>query len=38
MAKKKKKIKNLGTKIIVWIMLLVMVGSMIASLAIYFVG
>ena len=38
MAKKKKKIKNLGTKIIVWIMLLLMVGSMIASLAIYFVG
>ena len=39
MAKKnKKKIKNLGTKIMVWIMLLTMIGSMIASLAIYFVG
>ena len=39
MAKKsKKKIKNLGAKIMVWIMLLIMVGSMIASLAIYFIG
>ena len=38
MAKKKKKIKNLGTKILVWIMLITMILSMIASLAIYFVG
>jgi len=38
MAKKRKKIKNLGCKIVVWLMLLIMVGSMIASLAIYFVG
>lgn len=38
MAKKKKKINNLGAKIVVWLMLLIMVGSMIASLAIYFVG
>ena len=35
---KKKKIKNLGSKIWVWIMLLIMVGSLIASLAIYLVG
>ena len=38
MAKKRKKIKNLGTKILVWIMLITMVLSMVASLAIYFVG
>ena len=38
MAKKKKKIKNLGSKIMVWIMLLIMVGSLIASLAIYLIG
>ncbi len=38
MAKKKKKIKNLGTKILVWIMLITMILSMVASLAIYFVG
>lgn len=38
MAKKKKKIKNLGTKILVWIMLITMVLSMVASLAIYFIG
>lgn len=38
MAKKKKKIKNLGTKILVWIMLISMILSMVASLAIYFVG
>lgn len=38
MTKKKKKIKNLGTKILVWIMLITMVLSMVASLAIYFVG
>ena len=38
MAKKKKKIKILGTKILVWIMLITMILSMIASLAIYFVG
>ena len=34
---KKKKIKNLGSKIMVWIMLFIMIGSLIASLAIYFV-
>ena len=34
---KKKKIKNLGTKILVWIMLIAMVGSFIASLVIYFI-
>ena len=38
MAKKKKKIKNLGTKILVWIMLITMILSMVASLAIYFIG
>ena len=39
MAKKsKKKIKNLGSKIMVWIMLFIMIGSLIASLAIYLVG
>lgn len=38
MAKKKKKIKNLGTKILVWVMLLTMVLSMVASLLIYFIG
>ena len=38
MAKSKKKIKNLGAKILIWIMLIVMVGSIIASLAIYFIG
>lgn len=38
MAKKKKKIKNLGTKILVWIMLITMILSMVASLAIYLVG
>jgi len=37
MAKKRKKIKNLGAKIMVWIMLLIMVGSLIASLLIYIV-
>lgn len=36
--KRKKKIKNLGAKIMVWIMLFIMVGSMIASLAIYLIG
>jgi len=35
MAKKRKKIKNLGAKIMVWIMLLIMVGSLVASLLIY---
>ena len=34
---KKKKIKNLGSKILVWIMLIAMVGSFIASLAVYFI-
>lgn len=38
MAKKKKRIKNLGTKILVWVMLLTMVLSMVASLLIYFIG
>lgn len=37
MAKKRKKIKNLGAKIMVWIMLLIMVGSLLASLLIYIV-
>lgn len=37
MAKKRKKIKNLGAKILVWIMLITMVGSLIASLLIYLV-
>jgi len=37
MAKKRKKIKNLGAKIMVWIMLLIMVGSLIASLLIYII-
>lgn len=38
MAKKnKKKMKNLGSKILVWIMLIAMVGSFIASLAVYFI-
>lgn len=37
MAKKKKKIKNLGIKILVWVMLITMVLSMFASLAIYFI-
>jgi len=35
---KKKKMKNLGTKILVWIMLIAMVSSFIASLAVYFIG
>lgn len=35
MAKKKK--KNLGIKILVWVMLITMVLSMFASLAIYFI-
>lgn len=38
MTKKKKKIKNLGTKILVWVMLITMVLSMVASLLIYFIG
>ena len=38
MTKKKKKIKNLGIKILVWIMLITMILSMVASLAIYLVG
>ena len=37
MAKKRKKIKNLGAKIMVWFMLLIMVGSLIASLLIYII-
>ena len=37
MAKKRKKIKNLGAKIMVWIMLLTMVGSLIAGLLIYII-
>jgi len=37
MAKKRKKIKNLGAKIMAWIMLIIMVGSLIASLLIYIV-
>lgn len=36
--KKKKKVNNLGAKIIVWIMLFIMVASFVASLAIYFIG
>lgn len=35
---KKKKIKNLGTKVLVWIMLITMILSMVASLAVYFIG
>lgn len=35
---KKKKIKNLGTKILVWIMLIAMIGSFVASLAVYFIN
>ncbi len=38
MAKKKKSSTSLISKILVWIMLIAMVGSMIASLAIYFIG
>ncbi len=34
---KKKKNKNIAAKILVWIMLLAMVGSMVASLLIYFI-
>ena len=33
---KKKKNKNIAAKILVWIMLIAMVGSMVASLLIYF--
>jgi len=33
---KKKKTKNLAAKIFVWFLLLTMVGSLIASLAVYF--
>lgn len=36
--KKKKKVNNLGAKIVVWIMLFIMVASFVTSLAIYFVG
>lgn len=35
MAKKKK--NNIAAKILVWVMLLAMVGSMVAGLAVYFV-
>ena len=35
---KKKKMKNIGAKILVWIMLIAMVGSFVAGLAVYFVG
>ena len=38
MTKNKKKSKNIGAKILVWIMLIAMVGSFVASLAVYFVG
>ena len=34
----KKKNKNIAAKILVWVMLIAMVGSMIASLLIYFVN
>ena len=34
---KKKKNNNIVAKILVWVMLLAMVGSMVASLLIYFV-
>ena len=37
MAKKKKSSTSLISKILVWIMLIAMVGSMIARLAIYFI-
>ena len=35
---KKKKSNNLMAKILVWVMLIAMIGSMIASLLIYFVN
>lgn len=35
---KNKKNKNIAAKILVWIMLIAMVGSMIASLLIYFIN
>ena len=34
---KNKKNKNIAAKILVWIMLIAMVGSMVASLLIYFI-
>lgn len=37
MAKKKTKNKNIMAKVLVWIMLITMVGSMLASLIIYLV-
>lgn len=33
--KRKKKIENLGQKILVWFLLLVMVGSFLAGIAVY---
>ena len=35
---KKKKNKNIAAKILVWVMLIAMVGSLVASLLVYFVG
>lgn len=35
---KKNKNKNIAAKILVWIMLIAMVGSMVASLLIYFIS
>lgn len=35
---KNKKNKNIAAKILVWVMLIAMVGSMIASLLIYFIN
>lgn len=34
-AKKKKKIENLGQKIVVWFLLIVMLASFIAGIAVY---
>lgn len=34
---KKKKNKNIAAKILVWVMLIAMVGSLVASLLVYFV-
>lgn len=35
--KKKKKIENLGQKILVWFLLLIMVGSFFAGIAVYLI-
>ena len=38
MTKKKKKIKNLGTKILIWVMLIAMILSLVASFIIPLLG